>query len=95
MDSVKARDPFCGYELLEKTRGVNSMVKKTFRVTGMHCSNCAMRIEGLEDELEGVVSVRANYPKSLVEIEFDETRVGPAKIFEVVERMGYALEEIG
>jgi copper chaperone CopZ len=70
------------------------MVKKTYRVTGMQCPNCAMQIEGLEDELDGIVSVRANYPKSLVEIEFDETHVGQGKIFEAVERMGYALEEI-
>ena len=30
------------------------MVKEVFRVTDMHCSNCVMRIEGLEDDLPGV-----------------------------------------
>jgi copper chaperone CopZ len=70
------------------------MVKKTYRVTGMECPNCAMKIEGLEDELEGVISVRANYPKARVEIEFDEARIDLARILETVKRKGYALEEI-
>ena len=70
------------------------MVKKIFRVTGMECPNCAMKIEGLEDELEGVISIRASYPKARVEIEFDETRIGLERIIKSVEQKGYTLEEI-
>ena len=33
------------------------MVKQVFRVLDMHCTNCAMTIEGLEDDLPGVKSV--------------------------------------
>ena len=69
------------------------MVKKTFRVTGMQCPNCAMQIEGLEDDLEGISSIRASYPKARVEIEFDEARIDLARIFEAVQRKGYTLEE--
>ncbi len=70
------------------------MVKKTFRVTGMQCPNCAMQIEGLEDELEGVASIRASYPKAQATIEFDESKISLARIFELVQRKGYSLEEI-
>lgn len=70
------------------------MLKKTYRVTGMQCPNCAMQIEGLEDELDGIVSVRASYPKASVVIEFDEGKITLARIFESVERKGYSLEEI-
>ena len=70
------------------------MIKKTFRVKGMQCPNCAMRIEGLEDDLEGIVSVRASYPKASVTIEFDENKIGLARIFESAERKGYSLEEL-
>ena len=51
------------------------MVKQVFRVTDMHCSNCVMRIEGLEDDLPGVQRVRASYKKQQVEVEYDENRV--------------------
>ncbi len=69
------------------------MLKRTFRVTGMQCPNCAMQIEGLEDELDGIVSVRVSYSKTLVEIEFDEARVDLSRIFKSVERKGYGLTE--
>ena len=51
------------------------MVKQVFRVTDMHCSNCVMRIEGLEDDLPGVQRVRASYKKQQVEVEYDEDKV--------------------
>jgi copper chaperone CopZ len=75
-------------------RGADSMIKKTFRVTGMQCPNCAMQIEGLEDELDGIVSIRASYPKASVVIEFDESKINLSRIFESVGRKGYTLEEI-
>ena len=70
------------------------MVKKTFRVMGMQCPNCAMQIEGLEDELEGVASIRASYPKAQAVIEFDESKINLDRIFESVKKKGYSLEEI-
>jgi Cu+-exporting ATPase len=70
------------------------MVKKTFRVTGMQCPNCAMQIEGLEDALDGIVSIRASYPKASVAIEFDEGKITLDQIFDSMERKGYTLEEI-
>jgi|WetSurMetagenome_2_1015567.scaffolds.fasta_scaffold587644_1 copper chaperone CopZ len=70
------------------------MVKKIFRVIGMECPNCAMKIEGVEDELDGVISIRANYPKARVEIEFDEARIGLERVIQSVEQKGYTLEEI-
>ena len=69
------------------------MLKRTFHVAGMRCPNCAMQIEGMEDELDGIVRVRASYPKALVEVEFDETKVSPSQIFEKVKEKGYALTE--
>jgi Cd2+/Zn2+-exporting ATPase len=70
------------------------MTKKTFRVTGMQCPNCAMQIEGLEDELEGVASIRASYSKAQVVIEFDESKIHLDRIFDSVKRKGYSLEEM-
>ena len=52
-------------------------MKKTFQVLDMHCSNCAMRIESIEDELPGVKSVSASYQKGQVVVEYDEQQVTP------------------
>ena len=67
------------------------MVKQVFRVTDMHCSNCVMRIEGLEDDLLGVQRVRASYKKQQVEVEFDEAKVSDAQIIAAIQQMGYTV----
>ena len=33
------------------------MIKKTFKIPDMSCTNCAMKIESLEDDLDGVKDV--------------------------------------
>ena len=50
------------------------MVKQVFRVTDMHCSNCVMRIEGLEDDLPGVQRVGPATRSSRWKVEYDETQ---------------------
>ena len=67
------------------------MVKQVFRVTDMHCSNCVMRIEGLEDDLPGVQRVRASYKKQQVEVEFDETTVIAVQIVAAIQQLGYTV----
>jgi copper chaperone len=67
------------------------MIKQVFRVTDMHCSNCVMRIEGLEDDLAGVQRVRASYKKQQVEVEFDEATVGATQIIAAIQKLGYTV----
>jgi len=65
------------------------MVKQVFRVTDMHCTNCVMRLEGLEDDLPGVKSVVASYRKGQMTVEYDETRLSEAQILAAAARLGY------
>ena len=69
------------------------MTKTTFRVTNMHCSACAMTLEGIEDELDGVKRVNASYRKQELEVEFDENKVTVAQIVVVAKEMGYELAQ--
>ncbi len=65
------------------------MVKITYRVDGMHCSNCAMNIEGIEDDLPGIRQICASYQKGQMIVEFDEVAVSEAQILAAVEKRGY------
>ncbi|MCE7981791.1 MAG: copper chaperone [Caldilinea sp. CFX5] len=65
------------------------MTKKVFRIPDMHCSACVMRLEGIEDELQGVKRVTASYRKQQMEVEYDETQVTEQEIMAAVERHGY------
>lgn len=68
-------------------------MKKNFRVTGMECSQCAMRIEGLEDDLPGVKSVSVSYAKGQMVVEFDEAKTSATTIVAAVKKLGYAAIE--
>ena len=68
-------------------------MKQVFRVTDMHCTNCVMRIEGLEDDLPGVKRVQASYKKQRVEVEYDEATVSAAQIVAAILRLGYTVAD--
>ncbi len=65
------------------------MVKKTYHVDGMHCSNCSMNIEGIEDDLPGIRQICASYQKGQMIVEFDEVAVSEEQILAAVEKRGY------
>ncbi len=65
------------------------MIKQIFRIPDMECPSCAMRLEGLEDDLPGVKRVRASYAKQQMEVEYDETCLGAAEIVAAIQRLGY------
>ena len=64
-------------------------MKNTLKVTDMHCVNCAMKIESLEDELPGLKSVSASYVKGQVVVEYDESRLNLEQIAAAVKAKGY------
>jgi copper chaperone CopZ len=70
------------------------MVKKIFRVEGMHCSNCPMELESIEDDLPGIKQISASYQKGQMVVEFDETLVSEEEILAAVEKKGYHAEKL-
>ena len=64
-------------------------MKKVFKVSDMSCPNCAMHLEGLEDELSGVKRIRASYKKLTMEVEFDETVLSVDQIISAANEIGY------
>ena len=65
------------------------MIKKTFKIPDMTCSACAMKLESLEDDLNGVKEINASYHKLQMVIEFDETKLTDEQIIAAVKKKGY------
>ena len=65
------------------------MIKKTFKVPDMTCSNCAMKLESLEDSLDGVKEINASYHRLEMVIEFDESKLTEEQIISAVKKKGY------
>ena len=65
------------------------MIKKTFKVPDMTCTNCAMTLESLEDTLDGVKEINASYHKLEMVVVYDETRLSDDQIIAAVKKKGY------
>jgi copper chaperone CopZ len=65
------------------------MIKKTFKVEDMTCTNCAMKLESLEDTLDGVKEINASYHKLQMVIEYDESKLTDEQIVAAVKKKGY------
>jgi copper chaperone CopZ len=66
--------------------------KITLTVLDMHCSNCAMRLQALEDEVPGVLQVDASYQKQRMDVRFDDVLITETGIIEAVKKVGYTAE---
>lgn len=67
-----------------------SLQTKKFKISGMHCSSCAMSIDGdLEDNVEGVIAANTSYAHQLCEVKYDEKKVTIDKIISQIKETGY------
>ena len=65
------------------------MIKKTYKIDGMHCTSCGLLIES---ELEDIgVKSKASYAKGMVEVEYDENKVKEKEIIEAINKAGYGV----
>lgn len=72
---------------------MSNIVKKKLKIDGMHCTSCAMTIDGdLEDYVNGVKSSSTNYARCECEVEFDEEEVKIEQIITQIKVTGYHAE---
>ncbi|MFC1646901.1 heavy-metal-associated domain-containing protein [Patescibacteria group bacterium] len=67
------------------------MIKKTYKIKGMHCASCGFLVD---EELEEIgVKSKASYQKGIVEVEFDEKMISEDDVKEAVKKAGYEIVE--
>jgi copper chaperone CopZ len=69
------------------------MTTTKFQIRGMHCTGCAMTIEGALEDLPGVKTAKANYAKQIAEVEYDQTKVTEQQMIEAIQKAGYSATE--
>jgi len=74
---------------LKERRKKPPVLRKTFKIPDMTCTNCAMKIESLEDDLDGVQEINASYHKLEMVIEYDEATLNEEQIIAAVRKKGY------
>ncbi|HLL61291.1 MAG TPA: heavy-metal-associated domain-containing protein [Candidatus Nitrosocosmicus sp.] len=64
------------------------ITKKKLTITGMHCSSCAMNIDGELEDL-GVKNSTTNYAKAETEVEFDTEKITIEQVQKKIKEIGY------
>jgi copper chaperone CopZ len=61
----------------------------TFKIDGMHCTSCAMSIDGELEEIKGVISAETRYAQSQTSVIFDPAKTDITTIQTAIEALGY------
>lgn len=65
------------------------MTKQTFKISGMHCTACALNIDLDLEEVPGVKNSQTNYARQETVVEFDNSKISPEIIKSTIAKTGY------
>lgn len=63
--------------------------KESFKISGMSCAACAVRIEKILNKVDGVKKANANFAIEKATVEFEDHLTSSSKISEAVKKLGY------
>ncbi len=69
------------------------MVKETFRIRGMHCASCVVRVERSLKKVRGVKEANVNLASESARVDFDEGKAGVEDFKKAVAQAGYEVVE--
>lgn len=67
-------------------------MKAIFIIDGMHCSNCILALESIEDELQGIQDIIASYQKQQLNVQFKTDAVNIEEIIQAITKNGYRVK---
>src|SRR6266542_759595 len=70
---------------------MDTVVKKSFPVTGMSCASCAASAQTILEHQPGIVSVNVNYANNLAQIEYNAALAKPMEFKTALQSIGYDL----
>ena len=65
------------------------MEKIELNIEGMHCGSCAVGIQMIVSQIDGVASASADYDKKKAWVEFDPAKTSKEAIIKAIEELGY------
>ncbi len=66
------------------------MIKQTiFKIDGMSCTNCSLKIEKALNKLDGVKKAIVNFNLEKANVEFDEEKIKENKLHKAIKGLGY------
>lgn len=59
------------------------------KITGMHCSSCAINIDGELEDTDGVQEANTNYTKAETVVTYDDGKITPDKLISIIKTLDY------
>lgn len=69
--------------------------KIVFRISGMTCGLCSLKIENALEDLSGIQSIQVSYASEKASIGFDENVISPDEIGKQIEKLGFVASPVG
>lgn len=71
--------------------GTKLLVDLRYRVEGMDCSSCALKIEDAVQQLGGAEDVQVNYKAQILEFRLDEATTTRTTVEDQIRKLGYGM----
>lgn len=72
---------------------MSKLKKKQFKINGIDCMDCALRIEKEVDKLAGIKTVQVNFMNSLLKVEYEDGTEILSQIHQAVKKAGYEIQK--
>ncbi|MBI2617764.1 heavy-metal-associated domain-containing protein [Candidatus Gottesmanbacteria bacterium] len=67
----------------------------TLKIVGMHCSSCAINIDGELEDTDGVTEANTNYAKAETTVTYEEGKISPEKLITIIKTLDYDVAQEG
>ncbi len=64
---------------------------KVFKISGMHCTSCAMNIDGELEDTERIMEANTNYARQETQVKFDPEKISQDAITGIIAKVGYTV----
>ncbi len=79
------------FNLFRKSKPSGTELK--LKLTGLHCTSCALTIDGALEDLPGVNKSQTSYAKSQTTLWYHPDKLSLREITQVVKNLGYTVED--
>jgi Cd2+/Zn2+-exporting ATPase len=66
--------------------------KETVLLSGLHCGDCAAKVEKVIGRMQGVEHCEVNYATSKMKVSYDSLKVEQENIFDQIQKLGYQVD---
>lgn len=66
---------------------MSNIVKIKLKIEGMHCTSCAMSIDGELEDANGVMEAKTSYAKQITDVTFDPDKISAGQIISAIKRI--------